>query len=210
MFGQTGSAARAGQLRENRVDVLVEGPVDGRSPGEWTAQWWRWALRQRIEPFLDPDGRFCELGQVGPVWFLAGTDGSFASQRGCAVPEGRYRLVPVINMMAAARQRHAACATPGRGGGEQRPPAQRGVALLNGRSLGNLRMRRVRSDGCFRLDPANPSSRLGAADGSCSDRFRAVATPWGWAPTTALGKSAAAPCSRTSNTCGTWVAAWGC
>ncbi|MEN5118764.1 hypothetical protein ABE488_15740 [Luteimonas sp. TWI662] len=78
---------------------LAEGAVAGTSQAEWTARWWRWAMGQWIAPYLDPDGRWCAIGQNpdSPVWFLAGTDGSFTPKRRCVVPEGKYLLVPVIN-----------------------------------------------------------------------------------------------------------------
>src|SRR4051812_39446710 len=62
------------------ADMLTSDAVAGISTGEWTARWWRWALTQPIAPYLDPDGRLCDLGQEGPVWFLAGTNGHFRPQ----------------------------------------------------------------------------------------------------------------------------------
>jgi len=76
--------------------------VGGVSAAEWTIRWWRWAhsFPAGRQPYLDRDGRRCAMHQDedGPVWFLAGTDGSFDAERGCRVPAGKHLLVPVINM----------------------------------------------------------------------------------------------------------------
>ncbi|UNK41250.1 hypothetical protein MNO14_09655 [Luteimonas sp. S4-F44] len=89
----------AGEPMPLRDARLVEGMVAGTSQGEWTVRWWRWAMGKWIAPYLDPDGRWCAMGQDpdSPVWFLAGTGGSFTPKRRCVVPEGKYLLVPVIN-----------------------------------------------------------------------------------------------------------------
>ena len=72
--------------------------VEGQGYEELSAAWWQWVMAQPLEPYLDPDGRWCGMGQEGPVWFLAGTDGSFDAKRKCIVPEGKHLFLPVINM----------------------------------------------------------------------------------------------------------------
>ena len=46
----------------------------GTSYGEWGAQWWTWATAQPLatSPLFDQSGEFCDVGQSGRVWFLAG------------------------------------------------------------------------------------------------------------------------------------------
>jgi hypothetical protein len=66
--------------------------------GEWTARWWQWAssIPQDRNPVADQTGENCGEGQSGPVWFLAGTFGSF-NERNCEIPAGKSILFPVLN-----------------------------------------------------------------------------------------------------------------
>ena len=148
-------------------DALTIEPVEGQSLGAWTAQWWRWALAQPLEPYLDPDGRLCNLGQDGPVWFLAGTDGTFKPKRHCVVPEGKHLLLPIINMIywQGNARRPSSCKELQASVAVNNDRLASAVVLLDGKPLGDIAMRRVRSDGCFRMDPDDESSRLAAADG---------------------------------------------
>jgi hypothetical protein len=146
----------------------VDGPVEGASLGEWTARWWRWAQNAPIEPYRDPDGRLCDMNQAGPVWFLAGTDGTFEPRRRCVVPEGKYLLLPVINMIYWQRtdvRKRMPCAELQRGSAVNNDHLVSAVVVLDGKPLGEMRVHRVRSDGCFALNPEDASSPLAAADG---------------------------------------------
>jgi hypothetical protein len=62
---------------------------------EWAEKWWQWGLSLPPEqnPFLDPDGRFCDVGQSGPVFFLAGSFESGTVVRRCTVPAGKALLI---------------------------------------------------------------------------------------------------------------------
>jgi len=73
---------------------------NGKTYGEWGAVWWQWAMSFPIEvcPIEDPSGASCGLGQLGPVWFLAGTSGD-AVQRTCVVPAGKAIFFPIINIL---------------------------------------------------------------------------------------------------------------
>ncbi|WP_282298646.1 hypothetical protein [Stenotrophomonas sp. PS02289] len=139
--------------------------VDGVSLSEWTARWWRWADTQEIPPYLDPDGQLCHLGQSGPVWFLAGTDGQFEPRRECEVPEGKHVLLPVINMISYGIDGDESCRYLQRGAAMNNDHLVSAVVLLDGKPLPDVRKRRVSSDGCFRMDPDDKSSMLAAADG---------------------------------------------
>jgi hypothetical protein len=68
----------------------------GRTYGEWTALWWRWAITLPVDghPFFDPNA--CDKGQHGPVWFLSGAFGD-PQARECTIPLGKAILFPVIN-----------------------------------------------------------------------------------------------------------------
>ena len=67
--------------------------------GEWSARWWQWsfAIPASTNPMLDNTGAFCDVGQQGPVWFLAGIFGVGTVDRTCTVPRGRYILFPIAN-----------------------------------------------------------------------------------------------------------------
>src|SRR3954453_10844196 len=80
------------------VTVLPAGSqVAGRSIGEYTADWWQWALGFTApnDPFTDPDGTKANLNQSGPVFFVAGNSGG-TTTRSFNVPAGKHLLVPLL------------------------------------------------------------------------------------------------------------------
>lgn len=144
--------------------------------GDLTARWWQWADNMGIPPYVDPDGRLCEVGQEGAVWFLAGTDGSFNARRTCVVPEGRYLLVPVINMRYSQRRHNnvqarrgkpapSPCAALQQGAAVNNDRLASAVALIDGARVTDVTRYRVRSNGCFSLATGEANSPLTAADG---------------------------------------------
>jgi hypothetical protein len=139
--------------------------VAGVPLSEWTARWWRWADAQDVPPYLDRDGRLCHLGQSGPVWFLAGTDGEFQPRRTCEVPEGKHLLLPVINMISYGIDGNESCRYLQRGAAMNNDHLGSAVVMLDGKPLPGVDKRRITSNGCFRMDPADDTSMLAAADG---------------------------------------------
>lgn len=80
--------------------VQVEPPgatVAGKTIGEWSTNWWRWAaaLAPPGDPFTDTTGEFANVNQSGPVFFLAGSPGGSRS-RHFQVPANTYLLVPLL------------------------------------------------------------------------------------------------------------------
>jgi len=164
-------AAEATRTTADAMLMPPDGKVEGESFGALTARWWQWAERAPIAPFLDPDGRMCEIGQEGPVWFLAGTDGTFNARRECVIPADRYILVPIINMRYSNVRRrgrqslpmpckvlqHAAAVNNERLGSA--------IALIDGVRVTDVARYRVRSDGCFPLDEDDGDATSTAADG---------------------------------------------
>lgn len=148
-----------------------DGQVDGETFGALTARWWQWSEHMPVAPFLDPDGRLCELGQEGPVWFLAGTDGTFNARRECVIPADRHILVPIINMRYSNVPRHGADALPipckvlQQSAAVNNERLGSAIALIDGVRVTDVARYRVRSDGCFPLVADDETSPNTAADG---------------------------------------------
>jgi len=84
----------------SRAAVVVESPgamVAGKTIGEWSTNWWRWAVAMAPpgDPFSDRTGEFANVNQSGPVFFLAGSPGG-SNSRQFAVPSGKYILIPLL------------------------------------------------------------------------------------------------------------------
>lgn len=139
--------------------------------GDLTARWWQWAHRMPIDPYLDPDGRWCGIDQEGPVWFLAGTDGTFNANRTCVVPAGRHILVPIINMRHSnSRQHHGEplplpCKVLQEGAAVNNDRLGSAIVLIDGVPVTDVAQYRVRSNGCFPLIAGDDESPSTAADG---------------------------------------------
>jgi len=71
----------------------------GRTYGQWAAEWWVWALNTPPDqsPIDDTTGELAAVGQSGPVWFLAGTNGG-PVERTCTVPRGKALFFPLVNI----------------------------------------------------------------------------------------------------------------
>jgi hypothetical protein len=65
----------------------------GASYPEWAADWaeWIFSIPEAQSPFLDPDGRYCQVGQSPPV-FLLGNNFGGESVRNCSVRPGQSVL----------------------------------------------------------------------------------------------------------------------
>lgn len=169
-----GAASAGGTGTATAADGWVLPPdaaVGGESFGDLTARWWQWAEGMGIPPYVDPDGRLCEVGQEGAVWFLAGTDGSFNARRRCVVPEGRYILVPIINMRRNnvsarhAKKAPSPCKVLQQGAAVNNDRLGSVVALIDGVRVTDVARYRVRSNGCFPMVAGDAGSPLAAADG---------------------------------------------
>lgn len=81
------------------ADLTAAPSVLGRTMGEWSAKWWQWVLEAPASsnPTLDTTGEFCNDGQRGNVWFLAGVFGGGTAERNCNIPTGKYILFPLAN-----------------------------------------------------------------------------------------------------------------
>lgn len=80
--------------------VLSQGAtVAGKTIGEWTAEWWQWAVSFSApnDPFTDTTGANAGLGQSGPVFFLGGNP-TGTSSRTFSVAAGKSLLLPLVNV----------------------------------------------------------------------------------------------------------------
>ena len=94
-------------------------PHYGKTYGQWSQQWWQWALSipvhappdstRVIHPLVDLTGAKCGVGQSGPVWFLGGvffafgTSGNTTFTRSdCVVPSDRAIFLPLLNTECTA------------------------------------------------------------------------------------------------------------
>ena len=98
-----GAIATAAFVAQSASAAFVYAPgstVAGKSITEWTAAWWTWAIQAPAaqNPIADTTGAFAGMNNGGPVFFVAGSDGSSSSvTRTFDVPAGRPLLVPMIN-----------------------------------------------------------------------------------------------------------------
>jgi hypothetical protein len=71
----------------------------GKTYGQWSAAWWRWAanISEPNSPVTDDTGADCAVRQKGPVWFLAGSTGGPTVTRSCTIPSDKAILFPIIN-----------------------------------------------------------------------------------------------------------------
>lgn len=83
------------------INVLPGGStVAGKTIGDWTTDWWKWALGIPApgDPLGDTTGADAQTGQSGPVFYLAGAIGdSPPATRTFTVPADKYLLFPLIN-----------------------------------------------------------------------------------------------------------------
>ena len=88
-------------MKDQLIDFFTENDKPyGISFGGWTVKWWQWAysIPTNINPLVDKNGKYANINQEGPVWFLAGTfaEGKFV-ERTCSVPHNKSILCPIIN-----------------------------------------------------------------------------------------------------------------
>jgi hypothetical protein len=78
--------------------------VFGRSFERWSELLWSWIYAQPFDdnPLLDPTGADCNIGQHGPMWFLASVPGSALGtdvSRTCTIPHNRPILVQLSSLL---------------------------------------------------------------------------------------------------------------
>ena len=146
--------------------VPADGVIADVAQTQWSSRWWQWAAGfDGKPPYQDRDGSRCAMHQDGPVWFLAGTDGSFDAMRTCSIPADRHVFVPLITWFVAG-------ANPGETVGDEGKPLSctqkqeraanfadhvyTGLVLLDGRPIGQFQRMRAAGETCFTLTSDHP------------------------------------------------------
>lgn len=84
-----------------RAGVVAPGAVvEGKTLGEWSAEYWKWAFSFPVatNPLLDTTGEFAHLGDVGgPVFFVA-AGGAGTVSREFTVPGDRFLFFPMFTV----------------------------------------------------------------------------------------------------------------
>lgn len=83
---------------QNSLVYAPHSKVDGKTIGEWTGDWWKWALSFSApnDPFSDPSGAKANLHQKGPVFFVGAPVNSAASGS-FNVPGDKPILVAIVD-----------------------------------------------------------------------------------------------------------------
>ena len=105
LLSRNGVFAQSPNGNSNPGVVPPNAVPHGLTYGEWSAQWWKWALEKSTadSPILDTTGENCNVGQSGSVWFLAGTFGTSSPvTRSCTVAPGKTLFFPVADSFCAA------------------------------------------------------------------------------------------------------------
>ena len=99
LLSGAGLSARAGIGNKDNPRIFPprSNPY-GKTYSKWAAAWWHWvySIPAAQNPVIDSTGEFSQVGQSGPVFFLAGNFGS-SSVRECTVPAGKALLFALLN-----------------------------------------------------------------------------------------------------------------
>src|SRR5207247_2621893 len=95
--------AKLAAQQENFPHVLPpHSAVAGKTLGEWSAVWWKWAyaIPANDNPLLALSGQKSKFGDVGPVFFLAGLFNASGSVT-CMVtiPANEYIFFPMAYLV---------------------------------------------------------------------------------------------------------------
>jgi hypothetical protein len=95
------------QKMQNKFEFFTSDSIPyGKTYGQWTVEWWRWALSipKSMNPVVDTSGKYANVNQPDTdVWFLAGKFGAEDKEfphRQCIIPVGKSILFPVVNCEA--------------------------------------------------------------------------------------------------------------
>ena len=126
--------------------------VDGVSQSAYVERWWQWAMRlpDGVRAYQDPSGAQCGMNQSGPVWFLAGTEGTMRVDRRCEIPAGHYVFFPVIDLIAHSKPGKALdCRTAQAQARQRNDRLADAQVTLDGRPIPHIEAHRLHPPACF-------------------------------------------------------------
>ena len=165
------SPAHAGSAA---VVVPPGGSVEGKTVGEYTAEWWRWLVSVPGDQGAQTDttGERANVNQSGPVFFLAGQSppADSALTRTFTVPAGRHLLVPLANVLVANGPDPAFSSTQQEANSiiTQAVDVSKLFATLDGTAIPDLGAHREASPVNFSISPV-AGNALGIPEGTYTD-----------------------------------------
>lgn len=151
--------------------VCAGGPGNFQAPGfklknrdaaALSVDWWKWAMSSpaEINPVQDRSGEYCDVGQKGKVWFLAGGFGSSKIRRRCKIPSDTYLFFPLVNMAYWPREANNGftCDQAKASAAMNNETALDLFVEVDGVSLKDPKRYRARSSKCFDIFERVPES----------------------------------------------------
>jgi len=142
--------------------VPADAAVADVTQAQWSSRWWQWAANfDGKPPYQDRDGSRCAVNQDGPVWFLAGTDGSFDAVRSCTIPADKHLFLPLITWFVAAgdpgETEALSCTQKQQRAANFADHVYTGLVLLDSRPIGQYQRMRAAGGTCFTLTSQHPA-----------------------------------------------------
>lgn len=142
--------------RAEPADLMLprDAIVAGRDLDWYAQDWWQWAFSVPVEenPVHDQDGRFCDRGQQGAVWYLAGGFGTSRIHRTCTIPAGRHLFFPIVNYLVTTRpDQSSTCEEVRAKVAQDHDQYVHLVVEVDGVRLPDLKSMRIAPDWCFDL-----------------------------------------------------------
>jgi hypothetical protein len=173
-----GLIAAGTMIAPAQADVKII-PLDtnayGNTYGEWSAEWWQWALSipAADSPISDTTGANCTQQQSGPIFYLAGTSGGPAVTRSCTVPAGKGLFFPILNSLWGAAVGDCAPTNPDvicniailRKSAADSMDSVTLQAVIDGKPVNDLNQQRVQSPVLTITLPDNPPDTPNVSDG---------------------------------------------
>lgn len=136
--------------------------LEGLTISELSAAWWQWAMATPADsnPVRDDSGVYCNVGQQGKIWFLAGGFGSSKIKRTCEIPADKYLFFPVINMVywPHAANNGYSCDEAKANAAVNNDSALDLFAEIDGQPIPDLKKYRAKTHKCFDIFERVPRS----------------------------------------------------
>lgn len=147
----------------------------GKTYGQWSAEHWKYimSIPYASSPLNDQSGANCDVGQSGPVWYLAGTFcpnpepcAIATATRDCTVPYGKAIFFPIIDVECSTYEGNGTTDAELRACASGFQDLAAGMsAEIDGVSVENVNSYRVQSP-LFTMGPFPADNILGAPAGT--------------------------------------------